>query len=206
MKRRRARGRFRIPQTPQLPVPETQISRFSLSRALSLSMALWVSPDGLGGEWEVCNDNGFIYKRRRRRRHHPSPSEPPPNDTESERRRQQRERKMQCLLTIRDKYQREIEQWESLSAALLRLANPPAAATGVGTSCATPFPLAPRDLPQLDDFLAQMDAQEAALRKLSDFCDCVDSLCEAQEERLTQMLIDLPVWGSPRALIRSLCN
>ncbi|KAK8966006.1 hypothetical protein KSP40_PGU019628 [Platanthera guangdongensis] len=73
-------------------------------------------------EWEVCNDDGFIYKRRRR----PAlPEGPSPTDIEAELQQQKRARKWRCLRAIRDKYQREIDQWEGFSASLTRLASPP---------------------------------------------------------------------------------
>ncbi|KAK8933377.1 hypothetical protein KSP39_PZI015688 [Platanthera zijinensis] len=154
-------------------------------------------------EWEVCNDDGFIYKRRRRLA---LPEGPSPADIEAELRRQKRSRKWRCLRAIRDKYQREIDQWEGLSASLTRLASPPTSTSDAGPSSMDSAPPSPLSLPTVDDLLSTVEAQEMVLRKLSDFCDCVDSFCEAQEERLTQSLIGLPIWGSPRALMRSLCS
>ncbi|KAK8937708.1 hypothetical protein KSP40_PGU006871 [Platanthera guangdongensis] len=205
-------------------------------------------------EWEVCNDDGFIYKRRRRLA---LPEGPSPADIEAELRRQKRARKWRCLRAIRDKYQREIDQWEGLSASLTRLASPPTSTSDAGPSSMDSAPPSHLSLPTVDDLLStvrrsralfpsrtppqqplphvpnelyfkqlytmstiwpshrmlsaidivtKVEAQEMVLRKLSDFCDCVDSFCEAQEERLTQSLIGLPIWGSPRALMRSLCS
>ncbi|KAG0492784.1 hypothetical protein HPP92_006182 [Vanilla planifolia] len=157
-----------------------------------------------GNEWEVCNDDGFIYKRRRRRR--PLPEEAPQTDPTEELKRQQRSRKKRCLLAIREKYQREIEQWEELSAALLRLTAPTTTATGAGSAYHALVLPTPQCASTADDLLAQVEAQETAFRKVSDLCDLVDSFCEAREEAMIRSLFDLPIWGSPRKLMRSLCS
>lgn len=73
-------------------------------------------------DWELCNDDGFVYKRKRRRL---DPAEAVAArssvaqavDLEAEENRR-RERRMKTLLKVRAKYQREIEQWEVLSANL----------------------------------------------------------------------------------------
>lgn len=65
-------------------------------------------------QWELCNDDGFVYKRKRRRLHPPPP--PPEADQEAEKRR--KERKRQTLLKLKAKYEKEILQWESLSNTL----------------------------------------------------------------------------------------
>lgn len=73
-------------------------------------------------DWELCNDDGFVYKRKRRRL---DPAEAVAArssvaqavDLEAEESRR-RERRRKTLLKVRAKYQREIEQWEVLSANL----------------------------------------------------------------------------------------
>lgn len=52
----------------------------------------------------------------------------------------------------------------------------------------------------------QAEAQEAIIGDVSNLCDMVETMCSAQEEDLAQSLIDLPVWGSPRELMKSLCD
>lgn len=75
-------------------------------------------------EWEPFNDDGFICKRKKRPRLEPttttSSSAPPPPDPAAER-RNRRERKKRALIKLREKYQREIDQWEHLSNALKAL-------------------------------------------------------------------------------------
>ncbi|KAG1331399.1 PX domain-containing protein kinase-like protein [Cocos nucifera] len=162
-------------------------------------------------EWEICNDNGFVYKRRRRRRTTGEEGRPPPSDdTEAEQRRHRRERRRWCLLSLREKYRREMEQWEALSFTLLDLTSPiPTAATAPPPP---PPPPPPPETPggafapSIDDLLSQVESQEAILRKLSEICDFVESMCKGQEERLAESLISLPIWGSPRSLIASLSD
>ena len=70
-------------------------------------------------EWELYNDDGFVYKRKKRRL---NPDEaalarPPSMDPEAEE-RNRRERKRKTLLKLKERYQREIDQWELLSNTL----------------------------------------------------------------------------------------
>ncbi|KAH0461395.1 hypothetical protein IEQ34_008970 [Dendrobium chrysotoxum] len=158
-------------------------------------MARPMRPDGNEADWEVCEDNGFVYKRRRR--HLSLLVGRLPADSAEELRRSHRSRKKRCLNSIRDRYLQEVEQWEDLSASLLRLASPPpeAASEAPTSSVASPrsFHLS---LPAIDGLILELDAQEAILRKISDLCDCMDLFCQAQEDRLTQSLLDLPIWGA----------
>lgn len=66
-------------------------------------------------EWELCNDDGFIYKRKKRRLDEPSSSRP--TDPEEEE-RQRKERKRKALLKLKKHYQKEINMWELLSTTL----------------------------------------------------------------------------------------
>lgn len=42
------------------------------------------------------------------------------------------------------------------------------------------------------------------IRKLSELCDYANAVLEAEEERMSKTLMELPIWGSPRRLIASL--
>ena len=68
-------------------------------------------------QWELCNDDGFVFKRKRRR------IDPPPPDEEDETAADnlRRERKKKTLLKLRSKYEKEILHWESLSNTLRAL-------------------------------------------------------------------------------------
>ncbi|WOK97427.1 hypothetical protein Cni_G06135 [Canna indica] len=162
-------------------------------------------------EWEICNDNGFVYKRRRRLR--PADAPPPPlaEDPEAELRRHRLDRRRRCLLHLRDRYRRELEQWERLSSSLLDLTAPPPSAASSSKS-ELPSSASPErssgDAQQtlIDDLLSQVEAQEAMLRKLSDICDNAESLCREKEESLVESLMEMPIWGSPRSLLTSLTD
>ncbi|KAK8958500.1 hypothetical protein KSP40_PGU015322 [Platanthera guangdongensis] len=104
-------------------------------------------------EWEVCNDDGFIYKRRRLA----LPEGPSPTDIEVELRRQKCARKWRCLRAIHDKYQREIDQWEGLSASLTRLPSPPTSTSNVGPSSMDSAPPSPLSLPMVNDLLSTVN-------------------------------------------------
>lgn len=53
--------------------------------------------------------------------------------------------------------------------------------------------------------ILQVEAQEATITEISKLCDVTEALCDAEEQRLKQPFIDLPIWEqSPKDLIRSL--
>lgn len=86
------------------------------------SASAWNAEDD---EWELFNDDGFIYKRKKRRRLANDPAavvdvskkRDPVVDPEVEE-KQRKERKRKALLKLKKKYQREIDQWELLSNTL----------------------------------------------------------------------------------------
>ncbi|KAG6479533.1 uncharacterized protein LOC122020059 [Zingiber officinale] len=169
--------------------------------------------DSGDGEWEICNDRGFIYKRRRRRRVlDPVQAEAGTSaagDSEAEQRRCRRDLRRRCLLHLRDLFRRELELLEPLSSGPVDLtpAMPTEAAPEAPPAVAEPpHPDPGEDIQKslVDDLLSQVEIQEAVLRKLSESCDYVDSLCNEKEERLLQSLMALPIWGSPRSLVLSL--
>ncbi|RWW34816.1 hypothetical protein BHE74_00054506 [Ensete ventricosum] len=194
-------------------------------------------------EWEICNDNGFVYKRRRRLIRPGEAAEGPSTaeDPEVELRRHRRARRRSCLIGLRDRYRQELEQWDLLSSALLDLAAPPPSAASSSSQPEPPSVDLPEppgrgiQQPLVDDLLHQVldrceehsllrvrvrvglpgpiiffwvgvfqvQAQEAILRKLSEICDYVESLCREKEEGLVESLMELPIWGSPRSLMTS---
>lgn len=52
----------------------------------------------------------------------------------------------------------------------------------------------------------QAEAQEAVIHDVSHLCDVAEAMCYVQDEQLKQSFIDLPIWGSPRELMASLCD
>ncbi|KAG6524185.1 uncharacterized protein LOC122049169 [Zingiber officinale] len=164
------------------------------------------------GEWEICNDRGFIYKRRRHRLRQPAQAETGTSssgDTEAEQRRCRRDLRRRCLLHLRDLFLKELDLFQPLASGLvdLPLAMPTEAAPEASEAAAEPPPPDPGEdirKPLIDSLLSQMEIQEAILRKLSASCDHVESLCREKEERLLESLVELPIWGSPRSLLLSL--
>ena len=74
-------------------------------------------------DWELVNDDGFVYRRLKRLRLDPtvstSSATPPPDSDAEERNR--KERKKSILLKLKTRYQQEIQQWEHLSNTLKAL-------------------------------------------------------------------------------------
>lgn len=73
------------------------------------------------GEWELCNDDGFVYKRRKRDDISDAGETWKPPDPELDpvvEERNRRIKKKRIMLKLKRKYQREIDQWEILSNSL----------------------------------------------------------------------------------------
>ncbi|CAI9763172.1 unnamed protein product [Fraxinus pennsylvanica] len=170
-------------------------------------------------EWELINDDGFVYKRKKRSRLDPASSAAPPPDPAVEEKNRRR-RKKRALLKLRDKYLKEIRQWELLSNTLKEMqenaneqmqkrrevdstscfdgASSSNLPTAQSTSGSTHRRL-------IDELFSQAEAQEAIIRDVSNLCDVAEALCSAQEERLKQQFTDLPIWeSSPRELMEAL--
>ncbi|KAF5770053.1 hypothetical protein HanRHA438_Chr14g0666091 [Helianthus annuus] len=164
-------------------------------------------------DWELVNDDGFIYRRLKR----PRPAStstatiPPPDITAEAKARTERKKKV--LLNLKTKYQQEIHHWELLSNTLQALQNPTQ-----NQPPPVPLPVSDQRVSVVhenysdstyreltDTLLAQVEAQEASISEISRFCDVAEALCDAEERRLKQPLIDLSIWEhSPRKLITSL--
>uniref|UniRef100_A0A0E0G993 Uncharacterized protein n=1 Tax=Oryza nivara TaxID=4536 RepID=A0A0E0G993_ORYNI len=170
-------------------------------------------------DWEICNCDGFVYKRRRVL--HPPDLEdaaaaaatssapgPPPEAVLRRRRRQ-------ALLRLRARYLDELSRWESLSSDVLAPlpaapaadlpprppSDPVAASPPLGSSSSSSS-----DLTVIDGLLAQAEVTEQLLKRLTEVCDEIDEFCHAHEAALVDAVTDLPVWGDPRELMNSLCS
>ncbi|KAM7509865.1 hypothetical protein LguiB_008740 [Lonicera macranthoides] len=164
---------------------------------------------GNDDEWELVNDSGFVYKRKKRPRLDSTVPPPPPDPAVEEKNR--RERKKRALIKLKERYLNEIHKWEHLSNTLEDMRqkaqnqqqdepSPSIHQAPVVSSDSTSGRI-------LDDLLAQAEAHEAIIRDASYLCDVAESLSNAQEERVYQSFIDLPIWtSSPHDLIASLCD
>ncbi|PSR87548.1 Occludin like [Actinidia chinensis var. chinensis] len=175
-------------------------------------------------EWELVEDDGFVYKRKKRLHLEaaPAPACPQPDLASEEKIR--RERKRRALTKLRDKYQSEIGHWELLSNTLKALQekaltpqqkerwNGKTAKTASSCDMAVDLPRPSEnscdfaDQRLLDDLLLRAEAEEAIIQDASNLCDMAEAICSHQEELMKQSLLDLPVWGSPRELMSFLCD
>ncbi|OVA20817.1 hypothetical protein BVC80_887g110 [Macleaya cordata] len=172
-------------------------------------------------EWELCNDDGFVYKRRKRRKREEEDSTTTNCggdvvDQEAELRRRRRTQRKDTLKKLKDQYKREFVQWEHLSNTLRemeeRTQNHHQQQRQLQASSSSSVISQPEHMPEsssrrlVDDLLLQAETQEAIIQDLLHLCDAVEVMCKAEEEQWKQSFFDLPVWGSPRSLLASLSN
>ncbi|GJM85427.1 hypothetical protein PR202_ga01873 [Eleusine coracana subsp. coracana] len=161
-------------------------------------------------DYEICNDNGFVYKRRRGL----YPDVAPPStqvvgpDPEAARRRC----RLRALLRLRAQRLRELERWEALErkvqAQPSTTSGPPPPQASPASPGAAATAATSQSASVLDDLLArvavQAEVEEAILKKVSGLCDEVDALCRAHEEDVVDAITTLPLWGDPKDLLLSL--
>ncbi|KAL1531600.1 hypothetical protein AAHA92_31723 [Salvia divinorum] len=160
-------------------------------------------------DWELINDDGFVYRRKKRPRL--ETAAPPPPDPEAER-KHRLERRRRALLKLRERYMEEISRWELLSNTLTAMEQSATAqsvelptTSSDGASSSGEFSADSSRRRLVGDLLAQVEAQEAIIRDVSNLCDVAEGLCSAQEGRFRQKLIDLPIWDpSPQELMKAL--
>ncbi|KAM3286745.1 putative protein isoform X2 [Capsicum chacoense] len=165
-------------------------------------------------EFEVVNEDGFVYKRRKRYHLDPTASIAQKQKDPVVEEKNRLLRKKKVLMKIKDKYQNEINQWELLSNTLkeMQQKNQPkhqdSCATTALIDSGDPLVVSsdPTCRPLVDQLLVQVEAQEAVIGNISKLCDIVDAVWTAQEEKMKQSVLDLPVWAhTPSELISSLC-
>lgn len=115
-------------------------------------------------------------------------------------------------MKIKQRYQNEINQWELLSRTLSEMQqNQPKHHERDTVSFNSPEPPVmssdPTCQPLVDQLLTQVEAQEAVIGNISKLCDVVEAVWTAQEEKVKQSVLDLPIWAhTPGELISSLCG
>ncbi|XP_024975771.1 uncharacterized protein LOC112513664 [Cynara cardunculus var. scolymus] len=162
-------------------------------------------------DWELINDDGFVYKRLRL---HPTTSAAhPPAADPAVVERNRNERKKTILAKLKTRYQKEIHDWELLSNTLQALQNrtktqpPPSMSPDLSISQSPEHSSDSTFRDLTETLLIQVEAQEASINEISNLCDVAEALCNAQEQLLKQPFVYLPIWeSSPRKLITSLCE
>ncbi|XP_071734978.1 uncharacterized protein [Rutidosis leptorrhynchoides] len=167
----------------------------------------------INDDWELVNDEGFVYKRQKRHNLDSAVAAavPPPDPAAEAKAR--RERKKKALLNLRTKYEQEIRQWELLSntlQALQDLTQNQSQPTLLSVPDQTVNVLLQNSSDstyreRMDTLLAQVEGQEATISEVSRLCDVAEALCDTEEQRLKQPFLDLPIWDlSPQEIMTSL--
>ncbi|KFK33670.1 hypothetical protein AALP_AA5G044400 [Arabis alpina] len=167
-------------------------------------------------EWELCNDDGFVYKRRKRDDISDVGETSKPPDPELDpvvEERNRRLRKKRILLKLKRKYQREIDQWEIVSNNLNaiqeksnRSQSTQRQEENTNPNITTSFPESSSSKSMLDELLVMVEAQEAIIQDISNLCEVAENICKMEEEEKKQCFFDLPIWSSPTDLMASLCD
>ncbi|CAK8533797.1 unnamed protein product [Lathyrus sativus] len=157
-------------------------------------------------EWELCCDDGLVFKRKRGRFHPPPESSSALEEKRLENLR--RERKKQTLLKLKSKFEKEIVHWENLSNTLrslqisssTQLQQQQEKQQILDQTPSLPSTSSSTQSSLLDDLLFQVEAQEAIIRDISNLCDVAEAICFKQE----QSLFDLQIWSTPLDLMQVL--
>ncbi|WJX70181.1 hypothetical protein P8452_54316 [Trifolium repens] len=157
-------------------------------------------------DWELCYDDGFVYKRKRRRLNQPDPVTSSQPDSEKLR----KQRKKRTLLKLKSNYENEILQWENLSNTLhsLQISSSPQLQQQQQQQDQTlslPSTSSSTQSNLLDHLLSQAEAQEAIIHDISNLCDVAEAMCFKQEQLSKQSFFDLPIWSTPHELMQVLC-
>ncbi|GLJ14062.1 hypothetical protein SUGI_0225020 [Cryptomeria japonica] len=165
----------------------------------------------LEDEWDVVNDDGFVYKKRKRKDVSASPI--PIKTTTSKHNdeqyiKQRRQTKKAALLNLKEKYEKEIRHWESLSQQLQKTPaysissmkeSAPSLAlpqTQTGNSCKC----------VLKELLQQVEVQDAFIQDAMILCNLAEMMCHTHEQVLKKSIFDLPVWRPPTTPIHNLLS
>ncbi|XP_071705608.1 uncharacterized protein [Rutidosis leptorrhynchoides] len=152
-------------------------------------------------DWELVNDDGFVYKRQKRQNLDSAVAAFSPPDPAAEA-KARRERKKKTLLKLKTKYEQETHHWELLSNTLQALQDRTQNQSqlillSVSDQTVNVLPRNPSDSTyqdRTDTLLAQVEDQEATISEISRLCDIAEKLCNVEEQRLKQSFLDLPIW------------
>jgi hypothetical protein len=183
-------------------------------------------------DYEICNDDGFVYKRHRGLCPDAAPTSAQlagPNPEAIRRRRRD------ALLRLRGRRLRELERWEALEGKLLGplpaprpplpsssdlsaaadtsasasmlddlLAQVPPHRTPAGSAAWFFFIKKYSCLMSFSSLVLQAEVDQAILTKVAGLCDEFDALCRTHEEEIADAITALPVWGDPKELVTTL--
>ncbi|XP_057542810.1 uncharacterized protein LOC130821162 [Amaranthus tricolor] len=177
------------------------------------------APNWDSNEWEVVNDDGFVYKHKKRRIDPTSIARAPdPQIDPSLEINKKRKRRRADLRKIIQKYQTEIDRWVNLSNTLKLIEENAKSVvveidsqdSGRGklkeSAKSKVVSLQNHSDTLIDDYLLQVEKQEAMIHKFEHLCDAAEALCKAQDEIIKQRFLDLSIWSSPHELMASLCE
>ncbi|XP_041997204.1 uncharacterized protein LOC121747263 isoform X1 [Salvia splendens] len=170
-------------------------------------------------DWELINDNGFVFKRKKHPRLEPTVAAPPASEQNHRLLRRKR-----ALLKLRERYLEEISRWELLSNTMTAMEQNastqsmerhelhPSTSSDGASSSSEPSVADSNRRRLVDDLLSQVNfgylqvkEQEAIIVNVSNMCDIAEVLCSAKEGIVRQQLIDLPIWDpSPHELMAAL--
>ncbi|ESQ46928.1 hypothetical protein EUTSA_v10027961mg [Eutrema salsugineum] len=163
-------------------------------------------------EWELCNEDGFIYNRMKCVGEETAAGEtsnPPDLEVDpAEEERNRRKRKRETLVKLKRKYQREIDRWEILSnnlCALQEKSNQFQSSLPETSSSIETREQIGEDASFIDELLSMEEARESMIQNVSNLCEIAEGMCRTEEEEEKEKFFNLPVWGSPKDLMASLC-
>ncbi|KAL3526103.1 hypothetical protein ACH5RR_014475 [Cinchona calisaya] len=180
-------------------------------------------------DWELINDDGFVYKRKKRPGVECASVSALPLPDPAVEEKNRRERKKRALLKLKDAYQQEIDQWVHLSNTFKEMQQKSPIISSSSSqqqksreindnttssnkvSTASPVPLeksSDSDSRKLvDELLVQAEAQKSIIENVARLCDIGEALCSAREDRLKKLFTELPIWAlKPREMMTLLCQ
>ncbi|PWZ21491.1 hypothetical protein Zm00014a_039968 [Zea mays] len=162
-------------------------------------------------DYEIRNDEGFVYKVPRGLYHEAAPSTTQ-SAAGTDPKAAGLRRRCRALLRLRAKRLRDLSRWEALASELfapLSAPQPPAppsqAPPASSHSVAASSSSSPTSV--LDELLAQVDIQAELMKKVHQWCDEANAICDAGESAIVASMVALPLWGgNPADLVTALCS
>ncbi|PIA51663.1 hypothetical protein AQUCO_01100490v1 [Aquilegia coerulea] len=180
-------------------------------------MATWEEDEN-----EICNDDGFIYKRRKRQVDEEDDEQLaiPSQATSAvvvDLEVQLKQRKKKSIAKTKDEYMKEILQWELYSNTLRaleqrtqqrqqQLQEIQQASSFRDETAESSSHNELIDQSKLDELLLMVDGQAALIQDMNMLCNEAEAICKAEEERVKKIFFDLPICENPKTLLSTLCD